>query len=155
MTIRSMTLATPVNGGPPRLVEPAEMGAFNASNVAPHQLESVRVLDVRGELYVLHPVSARGPVDLFDAPSALAEEDAEDAAIASLPKPLRERFAPGWKPIAVRRARRALDDALADRRAAVGAEARAAATLVVQAARAALNAAKLAAGIVEPEPDES
>lgn len=152
--IRSMTLATPQNGAAPRLVEPSEMGAFNASNVGPCGLESVRVLDVDGALYVLHPVSARGPVDLFDAPAALAEEDAEDAAIAALPKPLRDKFAPGWKPIAVRRARRALDDALADRRAAVGAEARAAATLVVQAAREALDDAKLAAGIVEPEPDE-
>lgn len=131
------------------------MGAFNGANVAVCQLESVRALDVDGALYVLHPVSARGPVDLFDAPTALAEEDAEDAAIAALPAPLREKFCPGWKPIAVRRARRNLDDALANRRAARGADERAAATLVVQACRAALDAAKLAAGITEPEPDES
>ena len=151
--IRSMTLATPQNGAAPRLVEPADMGAFNGANVGPCQLESVRVLDVDGKLYVLHPVSARGPVDLFDAPTALAAEDSEDAAIAALPAPLRERFAPGWQPIAVRRARKALDNARADRRAAVGAEARAAANLVVDACRAALDAAKLAAGITEPEPD--
>lgn len=153
--IRTMTLAVPQNGGSPRLVEPADMAAFNEANLRPHQLESVRVLDVAGELYVLHPACGKGPLPVFDAPSALAEEDAEDAAIASLPAPLREKFCPGWQPIAVRRARRALDNARADRRAAVGAEARAAATLAVQAARAALDAAKLAAGIDEPEPDES
>jgi hypothetical protein len=152
--IRSMTLATPSNGGAQRLVAPADMAAFNGSNVGPCQLEAVRVLDVAGELYVLHPACGRGPLPSFDAPSALAAEDADDAAIASLPAPLREKFCPGWRPIAVRRARRALDDALADRRAAVGADARAAATLVVHAARAALDAAKLAAGITEPEPDE-
>ena len=151
--IRTMNLVQPQNGGAPRLVEPAEMGAFNAANVGPCSLESVRVLDVDGALYVLHPACGRGPLPLFDAPSALAAEDSEDAAIAALPAPLREKFAPGWKPIAVRRARKALDNALADRRAAVGAEARAAANLVVDACRAALDAAKLAAGIVEPEPD--
>ena len=153
--IRSMNLMTPQNGGTPRIVDPADMAVFNGANLGPHSLESVRVLDVDGKLYALHPACGRGPLPLFDAPTALAEEDAEDAAIASLPAPLRERFAPGWKPIAVRRARRRLDDALADRRAAVGADARAAATLVVQVARAALDVAKAAAGIVEPEPDES
>jgi hypothetical protein len=145
--IRSMTLATPQNGGAPRLVEPADMGAFNASNVGPCHMESVRVLDVAGELYVLHAASSRGPLPLFDAPAALAEEDAEDAAIASLPAPLREKFCPGWKPIAVRRAKRALDDAEADLRAGK------VAPEDVEPLRAALASAELTAGIVDAEPD--
>jgi len=109
--IRTMNLMTPHNGAAPSLVDPADMATFNDANIAPHQLEAVRVLAVDGALYVLHPACGRGPLPPFDVAAALAEEDAEDAAIAALPAPLREKFAPGWEPIVVKRAKRAADDA--------------------------------------------
>jgi hypothetical protein len=109
--IRTMNLATPQNGGTPRLVEPADMGAFNDANLAPHQLESVRVLDVDGALYVLHPACGRGPLPPFDVAAVLAEEEALDAAIAAIPPAHREKLVPGWEPIAVKRAKKAADDA--------------------------------------------
>lgn len=150
MNIRTMNLAVPLSGGAPSLVDPRDMGTFNDAMVAPCQLESVRVLDVDGALYVLHSASARGAVPEFDAAAALAEEDAEDAAIAALPEALRARTFPGWEPVAVRRAKRAADDAEAEVRAL---EARgekgpalAAAKADAEAKRAAVDEAKAGRG---------
>jgi len=109
--IRTMNLATPQNGAAPSLVEPADMAAFNEANLGAHSLESVRVLDVDGALYALHPACGRGPLSAFDLAAVLAEEEALSAAIAAIPPAAREKLAPGWEPIVVKRAKRAADDA--------------------------------------------
>jgi hypothetical protein len=121
--IRTMNLVTPQNGAAPYLVEPADMGAHNEANLGAHSLESVRVLDVDGALYVLHPSSGRGPVATFDVAAVLAEEEAIDAAIAALPPVAREKLVPGWEPLPVKRAKRAADDAEAEVRRLTAAKA--------------------------------
>jgi len=109
--IRTMNLVQPQSGAAPYLVEPADMAAHNDAQLGPAQLESVRVLDVSGALYVLHSACGRGPLPPFDVAAVLAEEEALDAAIAAIPPVAREKLAPGWEPIAVKRAKKAADDA--------------------------------------------
>lgn len=143
--IRTMNLVTPTDGSPASLVEPADMAAFNETHLRPHQLESVRVLDVDGALYVLHPACGKGPLPLYDAAADQAQAETEDAAIAALPEQLRQKFAPGWEPLAIRRAKKLADDAEAEVR-------RLEAT---KAGKAALDAAKADAEAKRAAVDEA
>lgn len=136
------------------VVRPEDEAALTASEPYGYTRDTGKALLVDGRYYVLHTTVDAGIGEWSEAESEAAEL-ALDAEVAPLTPKMRKLAGfSDWVPHPVRKARRRLDDARADKRAAKGAEAKAAADVAVQAARAALDAAKLAAGIVEPEPDE-
>ena len=115
----------------------------------------VRCVEVNGRLYPLHHECPDDGFERWSLDDAEAAEVALDAIAVNVPEPTRQNIGlRGWMPFPVRKARRALANAKAARDAATSPGERQAATAAVQAARAALDAAKLAAGTTEPEPDE-
>lgn len=161
--IRTLNIIVPANGLAPLAVDPDDAPVFDAVEPYGYQrLGVVRCLTVDGRIYMLRDDCPDEGVALWSPAEAEAREltlDAAVAAVDALPTELRavlrERLkATDHKPYAVRKAKRALDDARATLAAAPAGE-KAKARDAVQAAKAALDAAKAAAGITEPEPDES
>lgn len=81
--------------------------------------ESVRaILDVdTGRIYALVPTCPDDGFERWTLAAHEAVELAAEAEILALPKPLRDKFAPGYVTVAERKAKRAQDDAEADARA--------------------------------------